>query len=83
MSSSLADLSLSSMISFVLTLLMNLPCLIGLFVTGAAFLGGGRPTTEQSVRNMFNFSASEKVLKDFKGRYTYIDSEDGKVRSTA
>lgn len=35
----------------------------------------------QHVRNMFNFSASEKILKEFKGRYTYFESEEKKVPS--
>lgn len=29
---------------------------------------------------MFNFSASEKVLREFKGKYTYFDRDERKVR---
>lgn len=28
---------------------------------------------------MFNFSASEKLRSNFKGRYTYFDTEEKKV----
>lgn len=40
----------------------------------------GETNKEQSVRNMFNFAASEQISSNpFKGTYTYYDMDEQKV----
>lgn len=46
----------------------------------AAAKNMGEINKDQHVRNFFNFSAAEKVWKEFKGTYTYYDTEEKKVQ---